>query len=312
MVKTDGSGITWADPPDLDPSLMVSAPYDWVPSVPWQSIQFDGEVYSSRSLSAGFTYFVAGDLRVADFDSLGNAVELTIESGSGAVDGLGYPVKGAVLIVQGHIIGNIDGVKVDTISPHKGRLIVLNWSDSKADYVIPEVAGQTNQVTTSSLNLKGKNQFSCKLVMEANTELIIDSECELIFKEADLDASSVITINNDPSTGNPFGSVSYFDPIKIIENAPAALDTLSEIAAILQDPNTGNVVNLFSKIEGDIQTVTNLTNQAQADATQAQADATQALSDAAAAQSAISSISFGSLSFSTESSTGDLVYKFNP
>ena len=127
MVKTDGSGITWADPPDLDPSLMVSAPYDWVPSVPWRSIQFDGEVYSSRSLSAGFTYFVAGDLRVADFDSLGNAVELTIESGSGAVDGLGYPVKGAVLIVQGHIIGNIDGVKVDTISPHKGRLIVLGF-----------------------------------------------------------------------------------------------------------------------------------------------------------------------------------------
>lgn len=305
MVKTDGSGITWADPPDLDPSLMVSTPYDWVPSVPWQSIQFDGEVYSSRTLAAGFTYFVAGDLRVADFDSLGNAVELKIESGSGAVDGLGYPVKGAVLIVQGHIIGNIDGVKVDTVSPHKGRLVVLNWSDSKADYVIPEVTGQINQVTTSSLNLIGKNQFSCKLVMEANTELIIDSECELIFKEADLDPSSVITINNNHLTGNPFGSVSYFDPIKIIENAPAALDTLSEIAAILQDPNTGNVVNLFSKIEGDIQTVTSLTNQAQD-------DATQALLDAATAQSSISNISLGNLSFSTESSTGDLVYKFNP
>ena len=169
--------------------------------------------------------------------------------------------------------------------------------------------------------------------MEANTELIIDSECELIFKEADLASSSVITINTNPLTNNPFGSVSYFDPIKIIENAPAALDTLSEIASILQDPNTGNVVNLFSKIEGDVQAVTSLTNQAQSDATQAlsdatqalsdaaaaqsdataaQSDATQALSDAAAAQSAISNINFGNLSFSTESSTGDLVYKFNP
>ena len=160
MVKTDGSGITWADPPDLDPSLMVSQPYDWVPSVPWQSIQFDGEVYSSKTLSAGFTYFVAGNLRIAPTDSNGDPVVLTLESGSGVLDGLGNPVVGATLIVQGHILGNLSGITLDTNSPHKPRLIVQNWSDSKSDYVIPEISGSINQVRTSDLNLTGTHVFS--------------------------------------------------------------------------------------------------------------------------------------------------------
>ena len=168
--------------------------------------------------------------------------------------------------------------------------------------------------------------------MEANTKLIVDTACDLIFKESLLSPTAIIQIDND-AFGNPLGTVTYFDPIKIIENAPAALDTLQEVAAILEDPNTGNVVNLFSKIESDVQAVaTNATQaqtdaaqaiadaaqaqsdaaQAQSDAAQAQSDAAQAASDAAQAVADVSNVSIGNLSATTEASTGDLVYKFSP
>ena len=325
MVKTDGSGITWADPPDLDPTAMNSTPYDWVPQVPWQSIQFDGEVYSSRTLAAGFTYFVAGDLHLASNDSLGNPITLTLASGSGALDGMGNPIKGAVLIVQGHITGNLNGIVIDSISPHKGRLVVENWSDSKSDYLIPEVTGTTNVIRTSDLNLIGKHQFSSRLVMEANTELVIDTACDLIFKESALSPSSTITIGNDHA-GNPFGTVTYYDPIKIIEGAPAALDTLSEIAEMLDGSGSTSVMNQLTSMGNDISSAQTDATQALSDATSimnqlttmgnditsAQTDATQALSDAASAQTAASAMNIGNLSYSIESSTGDLVYKFSP
>ena len=321
---SNAGAVTWADPPDLDPNSVNSGNYEWLPQVPFQAVQFDGEVYSSRTLAAGFTYFVAGDLHVSPTDSNGNAVVLTVDSGSGTVDGMGNPIKGATLIVQGHITGNVAGVVCDSSSPHKGRVIVENWSDSKADYLIPEVTGQNNIIRTSELNLVGTHQFSSRLVMEANTELIVDSSCDLIFKESLLSPQATITINNDLS-GNPLGSVTYYDPIKIIEGAPAALDTLSEIAAILEDPNTGNVVNLFSKIESDVQTVATDVASAAADATQALADAAQATADAAQASTdaaqastdasnaaaAISNVSIGNLTASTEAGTGDIVYKFS-
>ena len=248
MVKTDGSGITWADPPDLDPSLMVSQPYDWVPSVPWQSIQFDGEVYSSKTLSAGFTYFVAGNLRVASTDSNGDPVVLTLESGSGALDGLGNPVVGATLIVQGHVLGNLSGIVLDTNSPHKPRLIVQNWSDSKSDYVIPEVSGVVNQVRTSDLNLTGTHVFSSKLVLEPNTEFILDTPCRLTFTDIEDDPTSFVNIV-DPSVS----SIEYFDPVKIIEGAPAAYDTLLEISQVLDTTGSAPILTQL----GDVETKSN-------------------------------------------------------
>ena len=329
---SNAGAVTWADPPDLDPNNVNTGNYEWLPQVPFQAVQFDGEVYSSRTLAPGFTYFCAGDLYVSQNDSNGNPVTLTVGAGSGAVDGMGNPIKGAVLIVQGHVIGNASGIVVDTSSPHKGRLIVENWSDSKSDYLISEITGQQKIVRTSELNLTGKHQFSSRLVMEANTKLIVDTACDLIFKESLLSPTAIIQIDND-AFGNPLGTVTYFDPIKIIENAPAALDTLQEVAAILEDPNTGNVVNLFSKIESDVQAVaTNATQaqtdaaqaiadaaqaqsdaaQAQSDAAQAQSDAAQAASDAAQAVADVSNVSIGNLAATTEASTGDLVYKFSP
>ena len=322
---SNAGAVTWADPPDLDPNNVNTGNYEWLPQVPFQAVQFDGEVYSSRTLAPGFTYFCAGDLYVSQNDSNGNPVTLTVGSGSGAVDGMGNPIKGAVLIVQGHVIGNASGIVVDTSSPHKGRLIVENWSDSKSDYLISEITGQQKIVRTSELNLIGKHQFSSRLVMEANTKLIVDTACDLIFKESLLSPTAIIQIDNDAS-GNPLGTVTYFDPIKIIENAPAALDTLQEVAAILEDPNTGNVVNLFSKIESDVQAVSSDVSQVQSDLAQAQSDisqaqsdisqaqtaAAQAASDAAQAAADVSNVSIGNLVATTEASTGDLVYKFSP
>jgi predicted nucleic acid-binding Zn-ribbon protein len=244
MVKTDGSGITWADPPDLDPSLMVSQPYDWVPSVPWQSIQFDGEVYSSKTLSAGFTYFVAGNLRVAPTDSNGDPVVLTLESGSGVLDGLGNPVVGATLIVQGHVLGNLSGIVLDSNSPHKPRLIIQNWSDSKSDYVIPEVTGSINQVRTSDLNLTGTHVFSSKLVLEPNTEFILDTPCKLTFTDIEDDSTSFVNIV-DPSVS----SIEYFDPVKIIEGAPAAYDTLLEISQVLDTTGSAPILTQLGNVE---------------------------------------------------------------
>ena len=200
---------------------MNTGNYEWLPQVPFQAVQFDGEVYSSRTLAPGFTYFCAGDLYVSQNDSNGNPVTLTVGAGSGAVDGMGNPIKGAVLIVQGHVIGNASGIVVDTSSPHKGRLIVENWSDSKSDYLISEITGQQKIVRTSELNLTGKHQFSSRLVMEANTKLIVDTTCDLIFKESLLSPTAIIQIDND-AFGNPLGTVTYFDPIKIIENAPGS------------------------------------------------------------------------------------------
>ncbi len=308
---SNAGAVTWADPPDLDPNSVNTGNYEWLPQVPFQAVQFDGEVYSSRTLAAGFTYFVAGDLFVATNDQNGNPVQLTVDSGTGAIDAMGKPIKGATLIVQGHILGNAAGVVADMSSAHKGKIVVQNWADSRSDYLIAEVTGSNNIIRTSELNLLGTHQFSSRLVMEANTELIIDTACNLIFKESLLSPQSTITINNDVGTGLPLGSVTYYDPIKIIEGAPAALDTLAEIADMLDGSGATSVMNQLTSMGSDVTQAQTDATQALADAAQASTDAAQASTDAANAAAAISNVSIGNLVATTEVATGDLVYKFS-
>lgn len=243
--------LTWGDAPNLDPNVAAAAPYEWLPQVAFQAIQFDGEVYSSNSLAAGFTYYVAGNLYIDNVDENGNPLTLTLES-TNQVDSRGRVVNGATLIVQGHVVGNLAGIQLDSTYNNKPRLIVQNWSDSKADYLIQEVSGSSVQVKTSELNLEGSHYFPSRLVLEANTEFIVDTDCQLTFKElVRIDnITSLVTLQHANA------SIKYIDPIasinKLIDGAPAAYDTLVEISSILENSDGDTWIDVFSQVSTDL------------------------------------------------------------
>jgi hypothetical protein len=231
------AGLNWVAPPDFDPNVN---PYDWLrhPQVSFETLQFDGVIYANTTLLAGFTYFVAGDLELPDTNPDGTPCTsvLTVSGGTGTQ-------RGATLIVQGHIKGDLSRLVVDTFNPNEARLIVQDWADSNSDYVIK------GTVNTSDLNLEGPIRYSSRLVLEDNATLNIDSNCQLVFREEVLGTGAVI----NPTTG----TVDYFDPMLIVKDAPAALDTLKEIADQLQDTaDATSIISQISKNTTDITTNT--------------------------------------------------------
>ena len=243
-LASSGNSLTWEDAPYLqrdasgnviDPNTgnPVSA-YEWVPDVAFQTMQFDGEVIKSRSLAAGFNYFIAGNLEIYDFDASGNAVTLTLESSSQQVPF----IQGATLIVQGHVTRNKAGLIEDQVGTNKPRVIIQNWSTTRSDYLVRQSDGENYDgiLETSFLNLEGKHIFPAPLVIDSGCELVIDTPCQLVFKKADDDSKSRVRIENDVN-GDPIGTITYMDDqlaqITAINNLAANVKTVGDNFALL-------------------------------------------------------------------------------
>ena len=245
-LATSGNAVTWEDAPYLqrdsngnviDPATgnVVSA-YEWVPDVAFQTMQFDGEIIQSRSLAAGFNYFVAGNLDIYDFDANGNPVTLTLEGSSQQVPF----IQGATLVVQGHVTRNRAGLIEDQTATNKPRLIIQNWSTTRSSYLVRQSDGENHDgiLETSFLNLEGKHIFPAPLVIDSGCKLVIDTACQLVFKNADDDTKSRVQIDND-SAGDPIGTITYMDDqlsqITAINNLAANVKTVGDdFAALIQ------------------------------------------------------------------------------
>ena len=249
-LATSGNSVTWEDAPYLtrDSSGNVIDPvtgnpvsaYEWVPDVAFQTMQFDGEVISDRSLAAGFNYFVAGNLHIESTDANGNPVELELQSSSQTTPF----IKGAILIVQGHITGNQSGIALDQTGTNKPKLIVQNWSTTRTDYLIQSTDGRLNDgvYETSFINLEGKHIFPASLVIDPGCQLVIDTACELVFKNASDDTKSRITIAVD-SSGDPVGSLMFID------DELDGIGSISDLTTMVAD--TGQALgDLMKKLQG--------------------------------------------------------------
>jgi len=194
FLSVSSSGLIWVNPPTVDTSIPS---YEWLshPQVAFHSVQFEEQLYVNHTLAANRVYYVAGNLefpeKMADGTTPCNS-KLTVASGSGAS-------KGATLIVQGHIIGKkLTRLIEDNTHPNPPRIIVQNWADSRADYVISGI------VNTSDLNLTEDLFFASRLVLESGATLNIDSGCNLTFRElVNIDGSGTIHVTS--------GSVNYFN-----------------------------------------------------------------------------------------------------
>ena len=290
FLSISSGALTWADPPTFNPS---TSPYGWLthPQVAFHEVQFDGELYLDRTLVAGFTYFIAGDLVFPDFMPDGttpcNSV-LTLDSGV-----LGK--EGATLIIQGHVIGDATRIVEDSTNPNLPRVIIQNWADSRADYVIKGTK------KTSDLNLSEDIVFAGNLRLEAGSTLEVDTAIQLTFKSL-IDNSGTITLT-DPNAG-----VNYFDPQKLIDGAPAALDTLLEISAAITDTDA-DVITLLSDMTNAKSDISSLSS----DISSLSSDISSLSSDMTDAKNDISTLStnIGSMAY-RQDANGDHIYKFNP
>ena len=201
--------------------------------------------------------------------------------------------------MQGHIIGDQARLIEDNTNTNLPRVIVQNWADSRADYVI------SGTVNTSDLNLTEDLVFASRLVLESGAVLNIDSGCNLTFKEL---------VDNGGTINETSGSVNYFDPQKLIENAPAAVDTLKEISDLLKDSATNSFINvadaLNTHITGDFSSLDTIVSDHIANDFSALDTQVQTM------DTAIQNLDFSVGNFTyidpSTDADGDHVYKFSP
>jgi len=294
FLSVSSSGLIWVNPPTVDTS---TPSYEWLshPQVAFHSVQFEEQLYVNHTLAANRVYYVAGNLEFPDLMADGTTPctsTLTAASGAGAN-------KGATLIVQGHIIGDQARLIEDNTNTNLPRVIVQNWADSRADYVI------SGTVNTSDLNLTEDLVFASRLVLESGAVLNIDSGCNLTFKEL---------VDNGGTINETSGSVNYFDPQKLIENAPAAVDTLKEIGDLLKDSATNSFINvadaLNTHITGDFSSLDTIVSDHIANDFSALDTQVQTM------DTAIQNLDFSVGNFTyidpSTDADGDHVYKFSP
>lgn len=159
VLQISGNAATWQTPAQVD----TSTAYSWIPDVAFQTIQFDGEVLADRSLDAGFIYYVAGNLTI-------DANATIYLQGSD-------DIEGARLIVQGHVIGDLNNIEIVQEFQNKGSLEIQNWNQVKTNYKVKE------SISTSNLNLFGDQEFEGSLELYEGTTFTIDTNVDLIFKE---------------------------------------------------------------------------------------------------------------------------------
>jgi hypothetical protein len=221
ILQISGDSASWQTPAQVD----TSTAYSWIPDVAFQTIQFDGEVLTSRELAAGYIYYVAGDLVIA------NDAILTLASSP--------TVNGAILIIQGHLIGNPNNVVINVNNVNRGGLRINNWKSDRSEYVIRK--GTT--IRTSEINLSGTHLYDADLVLEPLGNLEIDTELDITFR-------SLIWrfLNNDGS------HTDYFDfttiPALLIPDIGGyTIDPIYSTLSTIQFNNVYNKLKYFSVTE---------------------------------------------------------------